>query len=117
MEPVWFSPSAPGQELAALPVGVPSDFKELWLAVTMGERAGFRLARGCSSSTAQVSHGLLAIHYRADIPCLGCGPTGCARNWRVEMAEQQALRFGLEMTLMWPSQAKAVPLWLASGRA
>lgn len=70
VEPVWFSPSAPGQELAALPVGVPSDFKELWLAVTMGERAGFRLARGCSSSTAQVSHGLLAIHYRADIPCL-----------------------------------------------
>lgn len=50
MEPVWFSPSAPGQELAALPVGVPADFKKFWLAVTMGERAGFRLAHGCRSA-------------------------------------------------------------------
>lgn len=68
LEPVWFSPAL-GQELAALPLGVPSDFKELWLAVTMGERAGFRLARGWSSSSAQVSHGLLATHYRAHLPC------------------------------------------------
>lgn len=42
MEPVWFSPSALGQELAALSCGVPSGFKELWLAVTMGERAGLQ---------------------------------------------------------------------------
>lgn len=86
MEPVWFSPSALGQELAALPVRVPSDFKELWLAVTMGERAGFGLARGCSSGSAQVSHGLPATHYHADLPCcvwavdlLGMRGTG---EWR-----------------------------------
>lgn len=52
----------------ALP-GVPSGFRELWLAVTMGERAGFRLARGCGSGSAQVSHGLLATHHHADLPC------------------------------------------------
>lgn len=69
VEPVWFSPSALGQELAALPCGVPSGFKELWLAVTMGERAGFRLAHGCSSGSAQVSHGLLGTHRHADLPC------------------------------------------------
>lgn len=33
------------------------------------------------------------------------------------MAGQQALRFGLEMMLMWPSRAEAVPLWLAPGSA
>lgn len=103
--------------LAALPTGVPADFKELWLAVTMGERAGFRLAHGCSSSSAQVSHGLLVTHDRADLPCrVGCGPTGHTRNWRAEMAGQQALRCGLEVMLVWPSWAEAVSLWLAPGR-
>lgn len=72
MEPVWFSPSALGQELAALLGGGPSGFRELWLAVTMGEMTGFRLAHGCSSSSTQVSHGLLVTHRRAALPCHVC---------------------------------------------
>lgn len=35
----------------------------------MRERAGFRLARGCSSSSAQVSHGLLLTQHHASLPC------------------------------------------------
>lgn len=57
------------KNLLPCPGGVPSSFKELWLAVTMGERAGFRLAHGCSSSSAQVSHGLLSTHRHAHLPC------------------------------------------------
>ena len=32
------------------------------------------------------------------------------------MAGGQALRFGLEMTDVWPSWAESAPLWLALGR-
>lgn len=52
----------------------------------MGERAGFMLAHGCSSSSAQVSHGLLLTHHHANLPChiwaldlLGMGGIG---EWR-----------------------------------
>lgn len=69
MEPVGFSPSVLGPEFAASPCGVPSGFRELWLEVSMRERAGFRLARGCSSSSAQVSHGLLLTQHHASLPC------------------------------------------------
>lgn len=57
------------KNLLPCPVGVPSGFRELWLAMTMGERDGFRLARGCSSSSAQVSHGRLSTHHHANLPC------------------------------------------------
>lgn len=69
MEPLGFSPSALGQELVAWPVGIQSGFRELWLAVTMGERAGFGLAHGCRSSLAQVSHGLLVTTITMTLPC------------------------------------------------
>lgn len=81
------------RNLLTCPGVVPSSFKELWLAVTMRERASFRLAHGCCSSSAQVSHGLLSTYHHAPLPCH-------VRNWRVEMAGGQALRFGLEMTVV-----------------
>lgn len=78
MEPVCFALCVPGQGLATLAVGFPLDYRELWLAVTMGERTGFRLAHGCGSSTAPLSHDLPATHGHFDppLPCLGCRPTG-----------------------------------------
>lgn len=80
--------------------GGPSDFREHWLAVTMGARASCRLAHGCGSGSVQVSHGFLATHHCADpSPAMsGLRTSWHVRNWRVEMAKGQSLRFGLEMT-------------------
>lgn len=86
-----------GQELAAWPVGVLSSFRKLWLSLTMGERAGFRLAHDCRSSSAQALWSPVT-HRHFPLPCLSCGPTGYVRNLESRDGREWALRFELEMT-------------------
>lgn len=67
------------------------------LSLTMGERAGFRLAHGCRSSSVQASWSLVT-HHHFPLPCLSCGPTGYVRNLESRDGREWALRFGLEIT-------------------
>lgn len=70
IEPVWFSPSALGQELAALPCGGP-----IWLqrALAGGDHGGegWLQAGTWLQFLAQPRslHGLLSTHHHANLPC------------------------------------------------
>lgn len=118
VEPVWFSPAL-GQELAAVPCGSPIRLQRALAGSDHGREGWLRAGTWLQF---QLSPGLSWPSFdspscSSPLPCLSCGPIGHVKNWRVEMAGGQALRFGLETIAMWPSQAKSAPLWLAPERA